>query len=67
MLNRKNAALSPAISDLGLGDQLKQQMEDQDEIIRKKKLMAAANGNPAQYGDAGLPPATAALFGKAMM
>lgn len=67
MLNKKNAALSPAISDLGLGDQIKQQIEDQDEITRKKKLMAAANGNPAQYGDMGMPAATAMLFGKASM
>lgn len=36
----KNIALSPAASDLGLGDQLVQQLQDQD-AERKKKLMGA--------------------------
>lgn len=52
----KNFMLSPAAMDLGLGDQLKQQLDDQ-EIERKKKLAQAAQGG------AGLGPATMSLFG----
>ena len=48
-MNQKNIALSPAVSDLGLGDRLRQQMSDEDEE-RKKKLLALSRqtfGNDA--------------------
>jgi hypothetical protein len=67
MTAKKNLFMSPAVSDLGLGDQVKQQMEDDDEVRRKKKIMAAANGNPGQYGDLTGSPATAMLYGKALI
>lgn len=40
MLSEKNQMLSPAVADLGLGDQLTQQLEDQ-EAARKKKMLSA--------------------------
>lgn len=56
----KNAPFSPAVIDLGLGlgDDLKAQLEEQ----RKKKLLAQqrGEGNTAGYG-----PATMSLFADA--
>lgn len=51
MPNPKNFGLTPAATDLGLGDAVKQQLEDQ-EAERKKKLlqlgkMDAFGGSPA--------------------
>lgn len=40
-LSSKNLMLSSAVQSLGLGDQLKQQLDDQ-EIARKKKLLQNA-------------------------
>lgn len=62
MASIKNMPLTPGVSDLGLGDQLVQSVQDDDEE-RKKKLMAQANGmqgigNP--YG--GLSPAVASMM-----
>lgn len=61
-INVKNMPLSPAVSDLGLGDQLVQSIQDDDEE-RKKKLLAQANGMMGQgspYG--GLSPAVASMM-----
>jgi hypothetical protein len=46
----KNFAMTPAAQDLGLGDQIKQQLDDQEEE-RKKMLLqqakqAGSNGAP---------------------
>lgn len=51
----KNYSLSPAASDLGLGDLVKQQLQD-DEEERKKKLLASQRGQA-------LGPATQSLMG----
>lgn len=50
----KNLALSQSGMDLGLGDMVKQQLEDQEEE-RKKKLLRMAN---PQFG-----PASMSLLG----
>lgn len=42
MLSSKNMMLSPAAADLGLGDQLKMQLDDED-AQRKKKMLQQAN------------------------
>jgi len=39
MTSAKNAPLSPAATDLGLGDQLHQQLEDETEEQRRRRLM----------------------------
>jgi len=57
--------VSPAVDDLGLGDQLKQQTETADQIRKKKKLMAAANTGNTQ--DMVGSPAAAMLYGKVML
>jgi hypothetical protein len=56
MTSSKNFALSPAGTDLGLGDQVKQQLEDSEDE-RKKKLMQQAKQSSATG------PATMQLFG----
>lgn len=60
MLSAKNSMLSAAGADLGLGDQLKSQAED--EILKRKKRMSqmalAAGGSMG----AGVGPATQTLF-----
>jgi hypothetical protein len=50
MMAARNALQSPALSDLGLGDLVKQQLEDQLEEQKKTKLLAAAKpaGGPGQ-------------------
>ncbi len=56
---KKTAAapyLSPAAMDLGMGDELKQQMAQAEEE-RKRKLMQQ------QMGMSGMRPGTLALFG----
>lgn len=58
--NPKNFAISAAGTDLGLGDMLTQQLQDQ-EMERKKKLMTQA---PRNYGDSALGPAAMSLLGK---
>lgn len=37
--NQKNLALSPAATDLGLGDMLLQQREDETEEARRRRMM----------------------------
>lgn len=56
MLASKNP-LSPAATDLGLGDMLRPQLEDETEEQRRKRMAAAGGG-----GDA-LSPAASLLFG----
>ena len=54
MVSAKNsmlASLSPAVSDLGLGDATKQSLEDFVAELKKKKSLAAASSNPSAYGD----------------
>ena len=59
----KNKALSPAAQDLGLGDMLKQQMDDMNDE-RKKKLLQGQQG----YGlGQALSPATLSLFGGGLL
>lgn len=56
----KNFAGSPAATDLGLGDQLTQQLADQQAELRKKKQLEAGATDNQQ----GLfSPATLALLG----
>lgn len=43
-MNQKNYAMNPAVSDLGLGDQLSQQLDDQEEERKKKLLQASGKG-----------------------
>ena len=40
MDNTKNYTLSPAAQDLGLGDLLRQQVENETEEARKKRMLA---------------------------
>jgi hypothetical protein len=64
MTSTKNINLSSAGIDLGLGDQLQQQVEDA-EAERKKKLMGTGKqGLPNLFGDNALAPAAMMLFGK---
>lgn len=55
MISAKNFMLSPAATDLGLGDSLKDQL-DAAEIERRKKLAQQANsvnqGGMGQYSQA---------------
>lgn len=53
MFSPQNFGLSAASGDLGLGDALQQQTEA-EVIERRKKLLAAANQQPAAYGALGL-------------
>lgn len=55
----KNLSLAPAATDLGLGDQVQQQLEDQ-EAERKKKLLQMSK--MPVYG-----PATQALLGNQLL
>lgn len=58
MLSLKNEGLSLASTDLGLGDMLKLQADDQ--IAERKKKLLQAQGQPEMPG---LSPATLSLFG----
>lgn len=49
----KNTLLSPAATDLSLGDSLSQQLQDQL-AERKKKLMAAAQTPGSLFGGAAM-------------
>lgn len=53
-MSAKNSMLSPAAQTLGLGDQLKTQLDDLEEE-RKKKLLKQAN-------QTAMGPATMSLF-----
>lgn len=60
----KNIGLSAA-GDLGLGQQLQQSVADNEEELRKKKLLQQAS-NPSAFGDLTLNPMNSAagnLFG----
>ena len=59
----KNIALG-ASGDLGLAQQLQQQVDDQLEEQRKKKQLQQQQ--PGQYGDRALNPATMSLYGGMM-
>ena len=50
---------SPAVTDLGLGDQLKEQLEQQTEAARKSAL----KNQGASDAVLSMSPATQALFG----
>ena len=56
----KNTMQSSAVSDLGLGDQLHQQLEDSLDEQKKKKLMSATQGGYMSMGS----PAAMSLFGQ---
>lgn len=62
MASMKNFGLSASATDLGLGDQLKSQLEIQDEE-RKKKLREQQRAQQMGQGGAGLGPATMSLYG----
>lgn len=53
----KNAIMSQAAADLGLGDQLRQQVED--EVQKRKKQM----GDVSTVNTNALSPAALAIFG----
>ncbi len=53
----KNLLLTPAFQSLGLGDQLVQQVDDQEEERKKKLLQLNQPGNPFQN-------ASSVLFGR---
>ncbi len=55
-MNLKNVALSAASSDLGLGDQLQNQVQDDEEQQRQARLNQQRN-------QGALSPATLALLG----
>lgn len=58
---QKNSMMSPAAQDLGLGDQLRQQLSDAEEERKKKMLLQAQS---AQRAASPLGPATQTLFGQ---
>lgn len=53
MLSAKNPIMSAAVSDLGLGDALEQQVDDAT-AEKKKKLLKMAQGVQADTGGLGL-------------
>lgn len=63
-MSAKNMTLSPAATDLGLGDMLKVQADNVSEELKKKKLqqMSAAKTGPLGDPLAG-SPAAMSLFG----
>lgn len=62
MLSSKNTPLSAAATDLGLGDQLKTQVEN--ELMQRKKKLLQNAGLGGGQGAAG-GPATQSLFAAA--
>lgn len=59
-LPMKSAGLSPAVADLGLGDLLGQQVKDETDEERKKRMKEMQD---RQMSGPGGSPATQALFG----
>jgi hypothetical protein len=57
-VSQKNQVLSFAAQDLGLGDQLQSQVEDQ--VLQRKKKLAALD-QPASLG---MSPSVMSLFGQ---
>lgn len=60
--DNKNFPLSPAASDLGLGDSLVQQMQDADEERKSKLAMQAKTVQTAQAQAAALTPGVSQLM-----
>jgi len=60
-MNAKNLGLSPAVADLGLGDMLRTQLDDETEEQRRRRLQAQ-QAQKALTG-AGMGGAAQALFG----
>lgn len=58
-----NMGLTPAVADLGLGDMLGQQVQDETEEMRKKRMQEMQQRS--MMGSTG-SPATLALFGGAL-
>ena len=63
-INPKNFSLSPAGADLGLSEQLGQQLDGMltDEEERRKKLKEGQSNDPAKFGDSVMGPAALSLF-----
>ena len=61
VMNPKNMSLSPVASDLGLGDMLQQQAEDETEEMKKKKKMQAGIAGMGNVGTMG--QAAQSIFG----
>lgn len=59
MMNPKNFALTMGATDLGLGQTLQEQLNDEEE--RRKRLDQMKN-SPAQFGDSTLQTAAMQLF-----
>jgi hypothetical protein len=55
-----NLSLSPAAHDLGLGDMVRQQL--QDDLDERKKKLLASKGAPGGNTQQALNPATLSLF-----
>lgn len=53
-LSQKNLPLSPAAQDLGLGDQLQNEVEQQLALRRKQQQMAGGVGGSPSNSTAGL-------------
>lgn len=58
-VSSKNSMLSPAASDLGLGDMVRQQLDDDEEERRKKVMRAQAGSGGGMFGSA----AASSIFG----
>ena len=62
MLSSKNAMQGLAAQDLGLGDQLRAQLDDSEAEMKKKKLLQE---KAAALGGSGMNAGTMALYGSA--
>lgn len=61
----KNLPLSSAGADLGLGDQLQNDVSDKlDEMRKKRQMAASAMGGNQNAAQASLSPAILSLFGQ---
>lgn len=60
----KNLMGSPAASDLGLGDQLQQDVANHlDQLRKKRQMLAGAMGGNQNMSQAALSPAALGLLG----
>jgi hypothetical protein len=59
----KNLSLTSAASDLGLGDQLQNQVQEQLNEKKRKLQQAASPGGAMDQGGSGLSPAVMMLYG----
>lgn len=59
-VNPKNLSLSPAAQELGMGDMVRQQL--QDSLDERKKKLLASKGAPGGNSPSALNPATLSLF-----